>query len=75
MLLPGQERRLRVAKVITASGRRKQIISTPELGDGGRTNPNPQTETLKIIAILCGTGLLISIVLATCGLGLGIEFL
>jgi hypothetical protein len=38
------------------------------------TNSNPETETLKMLAVLCGARLLISIVLAACGLDLGVEY-
>jgi hypothetical protein len=38
------------------------------------TNSNPETETLKMLAVLCGAGLLISIVLAACSLDLGVEY-
>jgi hypothetical protein len=35
---------------------------------------NPETDTLKLIAIFCGAGLLVSILLATYGLDLSPGF-
>jgi hypothetical protein len=37
-------------------------------------NESPETANLKMLALFCGTGLLVSLLLIVCGVALGSDF-